>query len=101
MLVAEAEAAGCRERRTVVFGPKGEVSSADEVLREKADDDPRYIVHCARGWYEPDPREHHAARSACLQNQVQARKMIVLRTHGKLRASVSAGREDREGGRRT
>ena len=51
-----------REVRTIVLGPKREVSSSDDVLRQEADDGPGDVIRGARRRDEPNTGEHKSVK---------------------------------------
>ena len=48
--------------RTIVLGPEGKISSANNILRQESNDSPGNIISRARGRDETDAGEHKALR---------------------------------------
>ena len=49
---------GATNGRTIVFGPKRKISSANNILRQEADHGPRHIINSACGRYQADTGKH-------------------------------------------
>ena len=47
-------------KRTVVFGPEGETSSPDQILKYKPDHSPRNVIQGGCGWDEADATEQYS-----------------------------------------